>query len=222
MGNLIREEISFEDVIVIGPAMNQTIEDKGDPSSLPRPNTPNGPAAVKAHGQSRWDAPIASVANRGIMIGVAARALRWLELRNLEMDYARMKKRHADDAWWICSDDELRGPVAFRQVLEALVNGVTPLYVLHDSQAQLETPPWVRLKYDPVWLRRGSSLLWTIGFWLMCAIFLFCVVQTIVPRVARPFTGVGYWMVLTVLAARFLFGQQIREIWMRVRPDQES
>jgi hypothetical protein len=136
--------------------------------------------------------------------GIALSVLRWLEVAVLSMDYSRMRKKHRDDAWWVFNSGEVHGPVPLRHILVRLVHGGSSLLVVHDSDAHVERPPWLELRYTPVWRQQWPARLWTLGFWSLCVTLLFCLVQVMIPLAYRSYSAIAYWiLVAAFLAWRF-------------------
>ena len=65
-------------------------------------------------------------------------------MRGLELDFARLRKAHEEDAWWIAQGEELTGPHGFKEVLKVLLAGGSPVQVVHASGAN-RSPPGIHV-----------------------------------------------------------------------------
>ena len=87
-----------------------------------------------------------------------AAVLRWLEMQSLRENYARLQKPYREldrdqrDRWWLAvGENEPTGPHSFREALEHLLNGDSPVHVVHESRIGEEPTPWIALKCKPLW-----------------------------------------------------------------------
>lgn len=127
---------------------------------------------------------------------IPLRILRRLEVLGLEMDHAKLKRTGlaGGDAWYAGVGGEAYGPTRFREVMQLLVDGHSPVSVLHASQEEEPEPAWRELRYAPMWLRPWPARLWTIGFWFVCAILGAILVTTLSPDAWQPWTHRVYWV----------------------------
>lgn len=142
----------------------------------------------------------------GILARLPLRALRWLETKGLEMDHSRLRKTYAerDDAWFISYEGQVEGPYSFRQVSGLLLEGISPLQLIHASESNDESAQWTTLRYSPLWLRKGPALAWRIGFWIVAAMFAYCAVHSFTPYSWR-WLGDSVFLMLLAIAALAAF-----------------
>ncbi len=122
------------------------------------------------------------------------------------MDHSRLLKTYAgrDDAWFISYEGQVEGPYSFRQVSSLLLEGISPLQIIHASESDDESAQWMTVRYSPLWLRKGPALAWRIGFWIVAAMVAYCVVYTFTPHQWR-WLGDSFFVALLVAAALSTF-----------------
>jgi hypothetical protein len=78
---------------------------------------------------------------------------------------------------------------------------------VQEADAQQENPPWRKLNYKPLWNRRWFALVWSVGFWGICAALGFCILQSFLPfgTLIRLVCDIAYW----VLFAAALFRRRL-------------
>lgn len=133
--------------------------------------------------------------------GWALKVLRRLELLGLQLDHARLAKAYAafPGGWWAQVNDEPAGPYPLSTAFKLLVDGHSPVHLLHESEADQEPPPWRELRYSPIWTNRIKVLLWTVGFWMMLAFIGYAVVTSFTPVWLRSYVGVAWWLAMAGL-----------------------
>lgn len=132
---------------------------------------------------------------------LAAGALRWLEVRGLEIDHRRLRKLAGgqDDTWWVSRDGEVAGPMRLREVFELLVEGRSPVDVTPASADAVEEPEWITLTYSPLWPRRWVGVMWPGAFWGGCFAVAWAIARLLVPS---PWPAVIFVLGVAMLVAR--------------------
>lgn len=129
--------------------------------------------------------------------GFALSVLYSLERAGLRLDHAGLQKAYpAVDSWWVQRGEAVEGPHTLRETLDFLLNGDAPLHIVHHSAAGDEPVPWKRLSYSPIWLNRGRSRLYIIGFWMTLAFVGFALCQGLTPFAFRFVAGILYWLII--------------------------
>ncbi len=134
--------------------------------------------------------------------GLPIRILRKLELFSLQSDYASFRKQETEDAWMFVQEGKAMGPVSFHEILNHLLDGQSPLSVIHESRAYEEQPYWSELVYKPVWKNPIAATAWAVGFWIMAASVGFILLRFLLPSGIRTFGSVAYSL-LAMAAAYF-------------------
>ncbi len=131
--------------------------------------------------------------------------LNFIELTVLRRRYASMVwVRPEQDRWFVSSDQGTFGPVRFSEALQRLVQGETPLAVLHEDEANQDPEPWRILAYRSCTLDRATKWTWIVGFWI-AAIFLgWVLISTFEPIALQPILQWVY--IVGVIAAMAWFG----------------
>jgi len=129
-------------------------------------------------------------------IPLPVRLLRWLELWGLHLHYTRVRAAETSDEWLVHSGDGPQGPIPFRQTLRLLLDGQSPIYILHVSKAPT-TPgaeaPWIKLSYSPVWNNPRAGRAVTVCFWSVLVLLGFGILTNMVPWRFNTLLTVGYW-----------------------------
>jgi hypothetical protein len=159
--------------------------------------------------------------------GLAVRALRWLELRGLELDFGRLRKRYATDAWWMVCNEEVTGPHCLSNVLTELLDGGSPIGFVHESLAGEEVPPWETLSYRPLWLNAKAVRAWRVGVWIVAGLIAYALAVSVVPRPVRNLMdwlfGIGAmvwvlaWLSGVLEAPIRAMSQRIGRFWRETR-----
>ena len=139
-----------------------------------------------------------------------AAVLRWLEMQSLRENYARLQKpyraldRDQRDRWWLAvgETEPPTGPHSFREALEHLLNGYSPVHVVHESRIGEEPTPWIALKCKPLW-SDPKSVAWfrrsVIALEVIIAWFIF---QSVIPWQLHHWSN---WIFLAGVAGIFFW-----------------
>jgi hypothetical protein len=107
--------------------------------------------------------------------------LRRMEQYGISLDQAKIRKSQSVNKWWVRSGEEVTGPHEFREIVTALSDGISPIQILHESQREDETAPWVKLSYRPQWQDPTIALVWGVGMWIVAVVFLYVVALSATP-----------------------------------------
>lgn len=135
---------------------------------------------------------------------VALRLLRRLELQGMQVDYGSMAKNRAGEEWYVGREGVSQGPVTFREILEYLLDGGGPVYVIHESEKDSEDVEWTELNHTPFWNQIWVARIWTAAFWSILAMIGFGLVAVFAPASIRSIVQLGYLGVVAVGAGYFL------------------
>jgi hypothetical protein len=142
--------------------------------------------------------------------------LRVIELAVLKRRYAQFVwVRPEQDRWFVYSDNGTFGPVRFIEALQRLVQGESPLAILHEDEANREPEPWQTIAYRSCVLDRATKWTWIVAFWT-AAIFLgWVAVSTFGPQFMQPALQWIYFIGAIAALAWFSLPDSIRA---RIRP----
>ena len=147
--------------------------------------------------------------------------LAWLETTALKSSLgAFLRRSRESDRWYLCRGEQTSGPVAFGEILNALLRGEGPVHVLHESEAALEPTPWHALNYRAWPVNPFAALGWIIGTWLLAVGLGYVVVTLACPVAARTIIGLVY--LVAVVAAAVWVGWRARGSIRPVVPATET
>lgn len=147
--------------------------------------------------------------------GLALRTLRALERQGLRLDHGKLKKRCAEDSWWLAQGEEVAGPVDFKFILDRLLQGGGPLQFAPVTETGTEEEQqWRVLDYQPLWLRPFASRCWTAGFWLTLLVLGHGTLQLLTSGLLEWLLLSVYWAGAAGWIGWTLFGNSVRRFPM--------
>ena len=131
---------------------------------------------------------------------LAISILYWVERIGLHAHYRRFVKQYRgqDDAWWMGYGEKTHGPYRFEEILKMVVEGFSPVMVLHDSLAGVEPVPWKRISYQALWSNPKVERPWTLCLRFLVALVIYLFFCAVTPFRFHTEMTMLYWALVCI------------------------
>ena len=115
----------------------------------------------------------------------------------------------------IAEEPEVTGPYIFADILNGLVDGVSPINVLPTSLAGEPAPLWTTLHYKPLWNSPGVATAFKVAVWLFGAFSVYLAIRSFIPYSLRGVLSVVFPLLLGLhLWHRKTAANSIGRLWL--------